>query len=153
MKDNPNSRILITSPITISCIVFDLEKQIVLQHNCLIRVRSVRFLHSMACLFFLDIVCLSEATLHSYAPQNYLYRTLMPRKIEAGLSMSEKPYLSACRMCMPELHGFSDLWQSITNAGSPCFVQNSIQLQILRNMAQYLTLIVQYWDVHSCRDG
>ena len=49
------SYLLINKPMTISCIRMDLEKQIVFRAKRLIRVRKVKCLRSIFCVFFLPI--------------------------------------------------------------------------------------------------
>jgi len=53
----PNSARLMNKPITMSCSHSDLEKQIVLQANRLIRVRKVKCLRSIFCVFHVPTTC------------------------------------------------------------------------------------------------
>jgi hypothetical protein len=56
-SNNPNSYRLTNNPITMSCIRIDLEKQIVLRVNRLIRVRNLRCLRSIFCVLRLPGSC------------------------------------------------------------------------------------------------
>src|SRR5262245_24478759 len=66
---SPNSWRLTNNPMTMSCIWIDREKQIVLRVSRLIRVRKVKCLRSICCVFRLPGWCSSGSRCRVYAPQ------------------------------------------------------------------------------------